>query len=264
MIEYNDYIFFEKGFCEIGIDPSDVDNIVLSLKSSGIKRDYISASTPKKKINFEQFYIRKKLITAEEFSRFVSVTSYVTESEKEGWGWVWNGKWIKKENVSWKSPFLNETDIFYNCNRDILPVMQISWNDAVEYTKWLSRILKKNIRLPYEFEWEILGDYAGIGSITDNFSDKRWIYSTDQEYAATLKDNILSTGFQLGLVWEWTSDWYKGYDDVNINKDFGNIYKTLRGGSILSENIQRSKEFRFRRCPTARSPYYSFRVVMTE
>ncbi len=262
MIPSDEYIFFPEGTAKIGIDPASIDGIFNSLKSSDIKKDYISASTPEKIIHYNQFYIGKKLVNVECFRRFIQETKYITEAERDGWGWIWNGKWIKKQNVSWEKPFLNEMDNFYNLNSDVFPVMQASWNDAVEYTKWISNFEGLKIRLPYEYEWEIFGNYAGLNSLTGVINNSAEKNETDTEFTLLLKNKLSSSEFQLGLLWEWTLDWYKGYDQSIINKDFGNIYKILRGGSLLSESIQKTREFRFRRCPTARSPYYGFRVVV--
>jgi len=262
MWDINDFIFFPNGIIEVGIDSSVVDNIYLDSTNTKITKDYIAASSPKKIIHYDQFYIQKKLLTVENFRMFVLDTSYVTESEKAGWGWVWNNKWIKKENVFWENPFLNEADLYYNNNADIFPVMQISWNDAVEYTKWMTVVTGENFRLPFEYEWEILGNHAGLNSITNTFINNKEHIESDNDFLIKLKENIKNSKFQLGLLWEWTLDWYDSYDGSVSNKDFGNIYKSLRGGSLLSDEIQKSKEFRFRRCPTARSPYYSFRVVL--
>lgn len=262
MIDINDYIFFPDGIIKIGINPGLVDPIFTSLDNPNIKKDYIIASTPEKSIQYKQFFIQKKLISVESFKKFISATQYITEAEKEGWGWVWHDKWIKKEKVSWKNPFLNDMDIFYNNNADIFPVMQTSWNDAVEYTKWVTEEEGEKVRLPFEHEWEIFGNYAGLNSITGIFNNSGVKKNTDYDYTMQLKNELKSSKFQSGLLWEWTLDWYNGYDQNVVNKDFGNIYKILRGGSLLSENIQKTREFRFRRCPTARSPYYGFRVVL--
>ena len=56
-------------------------------------------------------------------------------------------------------------------------------------------------------------------------------------------------------------NWFDKYPGGDDNDEFGEVYKILRGGSILSHPVQRTKEFRFRRCPTARSPYYGFRIA---
>lgn len=51
--------------------------------------------------------------------------------------------------------------------RDNHPVVNVSWNDAAEFCKWLSREEKMIIRLPTEAEWE----YAcRAGTTTDYYS----------------------------------------------------------------------------------------------
>lgn len=262
MLNLNDFIFFPPGQIDIGINYSDVEKIFQKTRDTSIKKEYIEASTPAKTISYTQFFIQRKLVNIKSFMIFTNDTKYITEAEREGWGWIWKNKWIKKENVSWKNPFLDENDFYYNDYSDILPVMHISWNDALEYTRWLSKVNNENIRLPYEYEWEVLSYFAGVNSIINEN-----IFKIDENilihnFILQLKDEIENSEFQLGLLWEWTNDWYSGYDDSIKNKDFGEIYKTLRGGSLLSDKIQRTREFRFRRCPTARSPYYGFRIVI--
>jgi formylglycine-generating enzyme required for sulfatase activity len=265
MFEINDYLYFPDGSCEIGIDSAEVDGIVSMIDGRKIKKEFISASSPVIKIKYNNFYIKKKLITTEEFKKFIQVTSYVTEAEKDGWGWVWNNnKWQKEINVSWKKPFIGENIDYNSIYDENFPVMQVTWNDAAEYTKWLSLETGETVRLPYEYEWEILGNYAGLPTMKSLFSDNNSKIKSDIDFVETLKYNIENSEYQLGLLWEWTMNWYDGYDISVSNKDFGRVYKTLRGGSLLSENIQKSKEFRFRRCPTARSPYYGFRIVFEQ
>ncbi len=262
MLDLKDYIYFPEGCIELGIDTSDVDLILTTIPGTKIKREHITASSPRKEVVYKPFYIKKHLISVNSFSRFISETSYVTEAEKEGWGWVWNNKWVKEADVSWKKPFIKENAFYADIYDDSFPVMQTSWNDAFEYTKWLSSIIGKVVRLPYEHEWEIFGNYAGLLSLTNSIVNENLKVNSDLDFIRLLKLNLDNSKYQLGLLWEWTLNWYNGYNSETVNKDFGNIYKILRGGSLLSENIQKSKEFRFRRCPTARSPYYGFRVVV--
>ncbi len=265
MFELNDYLYFSGGNFELGIDTAEVDSIVSKIDGHKIKKEFITASSPLKKIQYSPFYIKKKLITAVDFKEFIQATSYVTEAEKDGWGWVWNSnKWQKEKNVSWVKPFMCENIFFNGFYDENFPGMQLTWYDAVEYTRWLSSETGEVVRLPYEYEWEILGDFAGLQSIKNFSFDNSSKVKSDVDFVEALKLNMGNSEYQLGLLWEWTMDWYDGYDISVSNKDFGSIYKTLRGGSLLSENIQKSKEFRFRRCPTARSPYYGFRIVIEE
>lgn len=258
----SDFICIDEMITEIGIDTPVADSVFNSLKNSPIKKEYIAASAPKKVIHSSSFYIQKHLVTLKSFRVFINETGYVTEAEKEGWGWIWNSRWIKMQNVSWRNPFGDDNDIRYNDDETILPVMQVSWNDANEFTKWLSDSAGKKFRLPYEHEWELFGSYAGLNSMSYSIADGVKKINSTTEFLEELKKQIISSQYQLGLLWEWTFDWYSGYDEMTENRDFGAIYKTLRGGSLMSEEIQKTREFRFRRCPTARSPYYGFRVVL--
>lgn len=264
MFDLEEFLFFNGGTTETGITFNKIELIYRLLNSQKLKKDYLLASAPNHTIIHDSFYIKKKLITIKEFRSFIKESSYVTESEIEGWGWLWNGKWIKKENVNWKKPFQNKSDELYNEYEEILPVIQISWNDAYAYTQWLRGKTGNHYRLPHEFEWELLAQYADFKSLLsypELFNNNK--IASDELYIQNIKEQLDQTKFQLGILWEWMFDWYKGYDETVKNKDFGYTYKTLRGGSLLSENFQKTKEFRFRRCPTARSPYYGFRVVLS-
>ena len=100
MFELNDFIYFHSNKIEIGINLSDSDKIFSTLQNSSLKKEYILASVPKHTVEYNQFHIKKNLITVKEFLTFISETDYITDSENEGWGWIWDGTWIKKKNVS--------------------------------------------------------------------------------------------------------------------------------------------------------------------
>jgi formylglycine-generating enzyme required for sulfatase activity len=264
MLDFSDFIYIDSVKSRIGINEKETADIISRLLPGKIKKEHIEASSPALEVIRSPFYISKKLITVSEFTEFVETTSYISESEKEGWGWVWEFSWKKRDGVSWKTPFGNDADIIYLENASEFPVMQVSWNDAVAYTEWRSVIEGKQIRLPSEVEWEIFAGKAGVKSLSQSSNHdikKSSLIHNSSEFISVLSKELKRSGYNIGLLWEWTLDWYNGYaHDVTV-KDFGNVYKVLRGGSLLSEEIQKTKEFRFRRCPTARSPYYSFRIV---
>jgi len=250
------FLYIKNGYYDVGVDNDKIRISAENLNDRTIKPVHLAASAPARHVYIEEFHISRKLVTRSEFSSFIAETGYVTESEKEGWGWIWENGWLKKTGVSWNKPFGNSYDEIYRSGD--YPVIQISWNDAVMYTDWKS--LKENsiIRLPYEIEWEIFARTVGIRSFTS-------VQSHSPENAGDVRLFLekLSHGseYQTGLVWEWTLDWYDGYSPEQKNRDFGSIYRVLRGGSLLSNDLQRTSDFRFRRCPTARSPYYGFRLV---
>lgn len=264
MLDLSDFIYIDSVNSRIGIDERDAAGIIAHLAPGKIKKEHIEASSPSMEVILSPYYISKKLVTVSEFSEFVESTSYITESEVEGWGWVWETSWKKRDGVSWRTPFGNDTDVIYQANASKFPVMQVSWNDAVAYTDWKSEIEGKKIRIPAEVEWEIFAGKAGLKSISQFIlsESEETNINNSMEFISDLEKKLGSSEYNIGLLWEWTLDWYKGYTQDVIAKDFGNVYKVLRGGSLLSENVQKTKEFRFRRCPTARSPYYGFRIVL--
>lgn len=253
------FLEIKSGYYDIGVENDKIRMALESLDDSVIKPVHLAASSPVKNVYIEEFKISKKLVSRTEFGDFISDTGYDTESEKEGWGWVWENGWLKKKGVSWNNPFGNSFDEIYQDGD--YPVLQVSWNDAVNYTEWKSAKDKITCRLPYESEWEVFARAIGIKSFTSVQANPSAVSDNAESF---LKRISLGGEYQTGLLWEWTLDWYAAYSKDQKNRDFGSVYKVLRGGSLLSNDLQRTSDFRFRRCPTARSPYYGFRIVKTD
>ena len=116
-----------------------------------------------------------------------------------------------------------------------LPVEQVSWLEAVEFCRRLSKYKGKNYRLPSEAEWE----YACRAGTTTPFCFGK-IISTEQanydggnytyndskkgEYRGktTLVGSFSANQFGLydmhGNVWEWCQDyWHENYNDAPNN-----------------------------------------------
>jgi formylglycine-generating enzyme required for sulfatase activity len=138
--------------------------------------------------------------------------------------------------------------------RDDRPVINVSWDDAQTYVKWLSRKSGQAYRLPSEAEWE----YAARAGTTTAFSTGQCIntrqanYNGNYDYA----NCGAKTGVHLektqpvgsypvnpwglsdlhGNVWEWTQDcWNENYRGAPgsgaawTSGDCGR--RVLRGGS---------------------------------
>ena len=197
----------------------------------------------------QPFLMDKKMVTVAEFRDFIEETGYVTEAEKFGDGVVFDFKkstWVLLPNATWDYP---QGPLAEKAN-DNHPVTMLSYSDADEYLSWVDK------RLPTEVEWE----HAARGiSLRDNpYSWGQELKENDSTYMAntwngvfpimnTIDDGYLTTSpvgtfgtnqFDLsdmgGNVWEWTSDWYRSYEDYNqpyiINPA---SQKVLRGGSFL-------------------------------
>ena len=90
-----------------------------------------------------------KPVTVEQFREFIEDSNYMTDAEKYGWSIVQTDALNFKivEGANWKKPDGINNSI------DSLPVTQVSYNDAVAYSKWVG------LSLPtYEQYWDIVYD----------------------------------------------------------------------------------------------------------
>ena len=96
------------------------------------------------------FYLGTCEVTRDQFRRFVEVTGYITDAEKDGeGGWGYNPRTRTPEQdprYTWRDPGFAQDGEH--------PVVNVSWNDAVAFAAWLSRAEGRNYRLPTEAEWE--------------------------------------------------------------------------------------------------------------
>ncbi len=257
-------IKIDKGNYRIGINKDIIESISRNFPDNEIKKEFLLNSYPEHNVEIEEAFISRYHVTLFEFKEFINNTGYTTEAEIEGWGWVWDDRWTKKEGVSWRAPFGDEADKLYLDNCEIIPVLMVSCNDAQAYCEWLSGNDIK-ARLPSEIEWEIFSGLIGLTDMEvikpDSASEE---IGSSSEYIKNLIDKVkINKDMNYpGLLWEWTNDWFDSYPSGIHNKEFGRTYKVLRGGSFVSHPIQRTRQYRFRRCPTARSPFYGFRIIM--
>lgn len=259
------YTFINEGQYRVGLSKTRVNEISSSkvFLESGLKESFLRASVPGHTVNIENLYMSDKLVSAQDFESFIEKTGYITEAEVDGWGWTWDNGWKKEKNISWMNPTGTILDKFYYKQKALFPVMQVSNNDAVSYCKWCSSKSGKKIELPGEYEWEV---FASLKSVK-NISEDECVPVEEQCLENYFKKmwNTISHGensSSIGMIWEWTDSWYVSCPGGDFNSEFGNVYKVLKGGSLFSNAIQRMPQYRFRRCPTARSPFYGFRIAV--
>jgi formylglycine-generating enzyme required for sulfatase activity len=119
---------------------------------------------------------------------------------------------------------------------DDMPVVDVSWNDAVAYSQWLTEQTGQTYRLPTEEEWEYA---ARAGTATaypygDKLLPAQARYSSITNYESplpasdkTTQKNEFGLWHVIGNVREWVdADWSSGpgADDL----------KVVRGGSFAS------------------------------
>ncbi len=247
-----------------------------------IFRNVSSSEKPVHEVCVDNFYIRRYEVTVGEFRTFVNETGYRTEAEKQDGCHGWMGdREEKKRDYNWRNAGFPQTE------RD--PVVCVSWNDANEYIRWLSKKEGKNYRLPTEAEWEYAARSGGkkykyswgngepSGNIADESAKKElsgvsiW-KGYDDGYAYTapvgnFKPNELGLHDMSGNVYEWVSDWhgegyYKNSPKHNPRGPGSGESKLLRGGSWDLEPGTALSSSRYWNMPGARAVCMGFRSAL--
>ena len=224
-----------------------------------LKADFFTDELPQHRVRITRpFYLGKHHVTRGQFRRFVADTEYKTDAEKGerpgafGWSDV-KEKFKFSERYSWRNAGFEQTDEH--------PVVNVSWNDAAAFCKWLSHRENKTYRLPTEAEWEYAcragtttryysGDdpetLAEVGNIGDaalksKYPDYRCAIKASDGYAFTapvgsFEPNAFGLYDMHGNAWQWCADRYgKDYyaaspTDDPTGPDSGKE-RVLRGGS---------------------------------
>ena len=164
------------------------------------------------------------------------------------------------------------------------PVINVSWDDARAYVKWLSQRTGKRYRLLSESEWEyvaragtmepfhtgatISADQANYDSSYTYVSGQKGRYRGRTVQVGTFSPNAFGLHEVHGNVWEWTQDcWnedYTGAPADNRAWETGECeQRVLRGGSWgdvpwLLRSADRGKNE-----PGIRDPKIGFRIART-
>ena len=217
--------------------------------------DGMPFEAPVHNVTVRSFLIDEHEVTVAEFTEFVKATGYKTEAEEFGSSGAFNihtGKWQMTSGANWRHPEGSDST-----TQPQEPVVQVSWNDAAAYAKWVGK------RLPTEAEWE----FAARGGL----EGKRYAWGNDLRpngkplanwwqgiFPAnnTVEDGFLMrapvesfapNGYGLydvaGNAWEWCSDWY-GDDYYALSPDtepsgpVAGEERVIRGGSwMCAENF---------------------------
>jgi formylglycine-generating enzyme required for sulfatase activity len=163
-------------------------------------------------------------------------------------------------------------------NTDQRPVEEVSWEDAIEFCKRLSKCTGQNYSLPSEAQWE----YAcRAGSATpfhfgEMISPELANYNANHTYGDGPKGKCRKQTTPVGMfpanawglkdmhgnVWEWCLDqWHPSYEGApmdasvwvdadtkraDVNKDYRFIHRLLRGGSWVIDPRYCRSACRFR------------------
>ena len=223
----------------LGVYPVDEPEMVdipggeFWMGSHGDDSEAYNNEKPRRRVTLAPFAIGRYEVTFAEYDQFAYATGRPLVSD-QGWG------------------------------RGQRPVINVSWEDAMAYTEWLSAQTGKDYQLPTEAEWEYAAragtesarfwgddpdqacEHANVGDSSTLTRYSAEVHNCDDGYVETapvgsFQANPWKLYDMLGNVWEWTCSEYRNpYDGAeNLPCNVSNIYandgaaRVLRGGSWL-------------------------------
>lgn len=268
---YTGMVWIEGGTFEMGAPDA-----------KGMPNEY-----PKHSVAVDGFWMDATEVTNAQFAAFVTATGYVTTAEKpidwevlkqqlspgtpkpadsellpgsmvftptstpvlmddisQWWKWVPGARWRHPKGPSSSIK-----------GQENLPVVQVSWEDAMAYCKWAGK------RLPTEAEWEWAASSGGKNLYAWG-NEEKYNTAANTWQGIFPYQNISEDGFKgiapvksfaanafalyeiSGNVWEWCADWYDDtYYGQAVGKNSSNpsgpatkeglFLKVIRGGSYL-------------------------------
>ncbi|HMR99973.1 MAG TPA: SUMF1/EgtB/PvdO family nonheme iron enzyme [Anaerolineales bacterium] len=188
--------------------------------NNGADKNWVQNETPQHTVELSEYSIGKYPINNREYQSFVREAKYNPPRS-------WDGDQFPAEKGSH-------------------PVVNVSWEDANAYCKWLGEKTKKNYRLPTEAEWEkaARGEDGRVYPWGNDFDPKK-TNTSESNIGATSDvgkfspqgDSPYGCADMAGNVWEWTSSLFKGYPyhaDDGREDMHANGARVLRGSSFVN------------------------------
>jgi formylglycine-generating enzyme required for sulfatase activity len=235
------------------------------------------------------FAIARSETSVAEFGRFVAATRYRSSATRAGRSTVYDekgGAFAEHEGVDWRRDHVGRLA------SPALPVVHVSFEDAVAYAAWLSKKTGQRYRLPSEAEFEyalraggrsrypwgegapkrIVGNLAGDGDLSTvarhwgnaipGYRDAFWGPAPVRNFPP----EAFGTFDLIGNVSEWTLDcWHDSYQrapaDGSAWVNPGCPLRTVRGASWDGSLEQARSAARESMAPGTSSARLGFRVV---
>ncbi len=217
-------------------------------------------------IELPDYFISKYPVTMKEYMEFIN-----------------DREWHSSQDARKKSPRISSVrhkkdDIYWiqNCNGifsipdvdkqghkwDVnWPVFSISWNDAAEYCRWLSKKEDRYFSLPTEYEWEkaargVDGRVFPWGNYEEHsFCNNIQSWERDAKPLRVgekpFDKSVYGVMDMAGNVHDWCEDWF----------DENETYKVIRGGAWDCPLESSRCAYRFYNYPLSTVANFGFRVV---
>ncbi len=206
---------------------------------------------PRHEVTIKAFHIGKYEVTFAEYDAFAKAIQQEPPDD-EGWG------------------------------RSQQPVINVNWQDAIDYAQWLSNQTGKHYRLPTEAEWEYVAraatdtgywwgnDIRQDGKVWANCDGcgSEWVDKRTAQ-VGSFEPNAFGVYDTAGNVWEWVQDcWHPDYQGAPadgsawLEADKGDCnQRVIRGGSWSDEPRALRSAYRFGDYPGLRDNFLGFRLA---
>jgi len=156
------------------------------------------------------------------------------------------------------------------------PVINVTWNEAHDYLRWISKRTGHAYRLPSESEWEYVnrggtttrfwwGDDVGVNNANCKDCKSKWSAKSSAP-VGSFKANPFGLYDTSGNVFEWVEDcWNPNHQNApkttepRLEGDCG--YRVIRGGSFYYFNKVARSFYRAKNPPGVKSYWLGFRVL---
>jgi formylglycine-generating enzyme required for sulfatase activity len=250
-----------------------------------------ASEQPQRQVSIDTgFALGRDDVSVGEFRAFVDDSGYATDAEKAGASSIYDettGRMIDRRGITWRDDYLG------NVADDDLPVIHVSWNDAVAYAQWLSARTGKRYRLPSEAEFEyalragsstrypwgngnpprVLDNFTGDGDRSPKLK-RSWAKAfrryDDGYWGPAPIGKFPANAFGLidmdGNVSEWVADcWHDNYTRAPVDSSAwmnpGCAEHVIRGGSWGSAPDQVRSAYRIAAPSNTRSARVGIRVA---
>jgi formylglycine-generating enzyme required for sulfatase activity len=205
-------------------------------------RGYFGREQPAHTVQLEAFRMARSPLTVAEYTLFLADYGYSQQRFWSAAGWRWLQATGREQPALWTEPRWTADSR--------LPLVGVSWYEALAYARWLSQRTGRHYRLPSEAEWEAAarGPDGRLYPWGDDFDAGR-CNCRDSGLGRPLSPGAFSPGgdspFGLvdmaGNVSEWTQSLFRPYpyttgDGREDPDEIGE--RVIRGGSWISPAVR--------------------------
>ncbi len=216
---------------------------------------------PPKTYTIPDFAIAKYTITNAQFELFVTERDgYMYETDYGWYNFSNDAQDYRSKNPKPKSTAFTGID---------LPRTNVSWYDAVSFTRWLSHRTGLSIFLPTEQQWQraSIGDTGWHYPWGNEFDPARCCYDENSKHKPVPVTEYANGASPYGAVqmsgnvWEWCLTDYMNPDQFDF-KATADV-RVVRGGSFVDIQDFMRSDSRSNFNPNIGSPNFGFRLVLS-